>query len=95
MSSIWDYPTGIAAPVRNLVGYDVEATDGHIGKVDEASVVSGQAHLVVDTGSWIFGKKRMIPGGGGRGRQSPQRQGSHLALEGPGEVRAGLRRAPA
>jgi len=63
MSSIWDYPTSVVLPARNLVGYDVEATDGHIGKIDEASNVAGQAHLVVDTGFWIFGKKRMIPAG--------------------------------
>jgi hypothetical protein len=25
--------------------------------------VAGQAHVVVDTGFWIFGKKRMIPAG--------------------------------
>lgn len=48
---------------RNLVGHDVEATDGHIGRIDRASIVVGQAHLVVDTGSWILGRKRIIPAG--------------------------------
>ncbi len=43
------------------VGFDVEATDGHIGKVDEATNEAGRGLLVVDTGFWIFGKKRMIP----------------------------------
>lgn len=61
MSSIWDYPTTMSS--RNLVGHDVEATDGHIGRIDRASNVVGQAHLVVDTGSWISGQKRMIPAG--------------------------------
>ena len=50
-------------PIADLVGYDVEATDGHIGKIDEASNDAGRAHLVVDTGFWIFGKKRLIPAG--------------------------------
>jgi hypothetical protein len=63
MASIWDYPDTITQSKRNLVGYDVEASDGHIGKIDEASNDAGLAHLVVDTGFWIFGKKRLIPAG--------------------------------
>ena len=47
----------------DVVGYDVEATDGGIGKIDEASDEAGSAYLVVDTGFWIFGRKRMIPAG--------------------------------
>jgi hypothetical protein len=46
-----------------LVGYDVEATDGHIGKIDEASTETNRNYLVVDTGFWIFGKKRLVPAG--------------------------------
>ena len=61
--TIWDYPVGIGTSTRNLLGYDVEATDGGIGKIEEVSNVVGQAHLVVDTGLWTFGKKRMIPAG--------------------------------
>ncbi len=47
----------------DLSGFDVEATDGHIGKIDEATMTQGAACLVVDTGFWIFGKKRMLPAG--------------------------------
>ncbi|HEY4396193.1 MAG TPA: PRC-barrel domain-containing protein [Acidimicrobiia bacterium] len=47
----------------DVTGFDVEATDGHIGKVDEATYETGGSYLVVDTGFWIFGKKRMIPAG--------------------------------
>jgi hypothetical protein len=47
----------------DLAGYDVEAVDGHIGKVDEATYDVGASWVVVDTGFWIFGKKRMIPAG--------------------------------
>ncbi|MDQ3390542.1 MAG: hypothetical protein M3508_04265 [Actinomycetota bacterium] len=46
-----------------IVGYDVEATDGGLGKIDESSLEAGSAYVVVDTGWWIFGKKRMIPAG--------------------------------
>jgi hypothetical protein len=46
---------------RDLVGWDVETLDGHIGKVDEATDETGGSYLVVDTGFWIFGTKRMLP----------------------------------
>ena len=63
MTSMWDYQEGIGRADRDLVGYDVEATDGSIGKIDEASNVASSSYLVVDTGFWIFGKKRLIPAG--------------------------------
>ncbi|GGJ94829.1 hypothetical protein GCM10010123_25830 [Pilimelia anulata] len=48
---------------QELVGYDVEATDGSIGSIDEASDEVDARRLVVDTGPWIFGKKVLIPAG--------------------------------
>ena len=60
--SIWTYRDEVDT-VRDFVGYDVEATDGGIGKIDEASKETGRQYLVVDTGFWIFGKKRLIPAG--------------------------------
>jgi hypothetical protein len=47
----------------DLTGYEVEATDGSIGKVDEATNANDTNYLVVDTGPWIFGKKVMLPAG--------------------------------
>jgi hypothetical protein len=47
----------------DLTGYSVEATDGGIGKVDEATGATGSSYLIVDTGPWIFGKKVMLPAG--------------------------------
>jgi hypothetical protein len=47
----------------DIVGYDVEALDGSIGHVDEATYESGASYVVVDTGPWIFGKKVMLPAG--------------------------------
>src|ERR1043165_1570372 len=47
----------------NLRGYTVEALDGSIGKIDEASYDVGAGYIVVDTGPWIFGKKVMLPAG--------------------------------
>jgi len=48
---------------EKLVGFKVEAVDGGIGKIDEASNDVGASYIVVDTGPWIFGKKVMLPAG--------------------------------
>ena len=61
-SNVYSYRSDVTASA-DLSGYDVEATDGHIGKVDEATYEESASCLVVDTGFWIFGKKRMIPAG--------------------------------
>jgi hypothetical protein len=56
----------IAADERttsSLAGYHVEASDGSIGSIDEASDEVGNAYLVVDTGPWIFGRKVLLPAG--------------------------------
>jgi len=47
----------------NWTGYDVEATDGGIGSIDEATYDTDASYVVVDTGPWIFGKKVMLPAG--------------------------------
>jgi hypothetical protein len=47
---------------QDLRGFEVEARDGKIGTVDDSSEV-GSDHLVVDTGTWIFGKKVVLPAG--------------------------------
>jgi hypothetical protein len=61
---IYAFRAEIVVPaIPDLSGFDVEATDGHIGKIDEATMAEGATCLVVDTGFWIFGKKRMIPAG--------------------------------
>lgn len=68
MSANWDawtYRTsaGRTAQSADIVGYEVHATDGHIGKVDEASDDVGRSQIVVDTGPWIFGRKVLLPAG--------------------------------
>ncbi|MGH3079179.1 MAG: PRC-barrel domain-containing protein [Gaiellaceae bacterium] len=68
-SDVWTYHettglgTGAMDPTVDLTGFKVEATDGSIGKVDEATYETGRGYLVVDTGPWIFGKKVMLPAG--------------------------------
>jgi hypothetical protein len=47
----------------DLVGFKVEATDGDIGKIDEATYEVGASYMVVDIGPWIFGRKVVLPAG--------------------------------
>lgn len=59
---IWTYRDSSYVS-SDLVGYSVEAIDGHIGKIDEASSEVDLNYIVVDTGPWIFGKKVLLPAG--------------------------------
>jgi hypothetical protein len=65
-TEVWGYrdaTLGSDLSAANVVGYKVEATDGSIGKVDEATFDATAGHIVVDTGPWIFGKKVLLPAG--------------------------------
>jgi hypothetical protein len=61
-TDIWTYREA-SWTTANLIGYSVEAIDGGIGKIDEASHDVGAGYIVVDTGPWIFGKQVMLPAG--------------------------------
>ena len=61
-TDIWTYREQTWS-TTDFTGYSVEATDGGIGKVDEATNEVGGSYIVVDTGPWIFGKKTMLPAG--------------------------------
>jgi hypothetical protein len=58
---MWTYPEQLGR--LDVTGFDVEAKDGSIGKVDEVTYDAGESHIVVDTGLWIFGKKVLLPSG--------------------------------
>jgi hypothetical protein len=70
-TDLWSYPetawggttATAAAETSDLTGFSVEARDGGIGKVDEATYDVGGSYIIVDTGPWIFGKKVMLPAG--------------------------------
>src|SRR4029079_19157879 len=62
-SDIWTYRDQSWGTAQ-LTGYSVEAIDGGIVKIDEASNDVGGGYVVVDTGPWHFGKKVMLPAGG-------------------------------
>jgi hypothetical protein len=60
VADIWTFESEL--PLRNvdLTGYSVEAPDGKIGKVDDATSEVGGSYLIVDAGPWIFGNKKVI-----------------------------------
>jgi hypothetical protein len=60
-ADLWTYRDS-SIGTTDLTGYSVEAMDGSIGKIDEASNDVGASYIVVDTGPWIFGKKVLLPG---------------------------------
>jgi hypothetical protein len=59
---IWTYEIDVTEPM-DVTGFHVEATDGPIGEVDEATYEVGGSYLVVDADVWIFGRKVVIPAG--------------------------------
>lgn len=68
MTDLWTYrestTLGVDTPAKlEIVGYEVEAIDGGIGKVDEATYEASRSYIVVDTGPWILGKKVLLPAG--------------------------------
>jgi hypothetical protein len=66
-TDVWSYRErdmlGTDITSRDITGFEVEAIDGSIGKVDDATYETGSSYVVVDTGPWIFGKKVMLPAG--------------------------------
>jgi hypothetical protein len=66
-TDVWTYreraSLGSDLTSTDITGFEVEAIDGSIGKIDEATYEVGSSYVVVDTGPWIFGKKVMLPAG--------------------------------
>src|SRR5215211_6610889 len=62
-TDMWTFQTDPTIGDVDLTGFKVEATDGSIGKIDEATYEIGTSYVIVDTGPWIFGKKVMLPAG--------------------------------
>jgi hypothetical protein len=62
VADLWTYRSQPQSGI-DITGYSVEALDGGIGKVDEATYDVGASYIVVDTGPWIFGKKVVLPAG--------------------------------
>ncbi|SEK46966.1 hypothetical protein [Streptacidiphilus jiangxiensis] len=64
MNDIWGYgPASRYSSGMDLTGYKVEARDGHVGKVDDATDEVGSAFVVVNCKPWLIGKHVMLPAG--------------------------------
>jgi hypothetical protein len=61
-ANIWTFPP-TADSIPFLIGYDVVATDGKIGSIDEHSLASDSSYIVLNTGWWLFERKHLIPCG--------------------------------
>ena len=96
---LWTYPDAstlgldVARGV-DLTGFSVEATDGGIGKIDEATYDTSRSYIVVDTGPWIFGKKVMLPAGVIKQGRPRHRDCLRQPVEGRDQERARVRREP-
>jgi Protein of unknown function (DUF2795) len=86
-AEIWTYRGSVRTGVE-LTGYDVEARDGEIGTVDEATNEVGASYIVVDTGPWIFGRQVLLPAG------VIERIDTHERRIVVGRTREEIRRAP-
>ena len=64
-TDLWTYAVVVATDLTatDVTGFSVEALDGKIGKVDEATNDVTGSYIVIDTGPWIFGKKVLLPAG--------------------------------
>ena len=47
----------------DLVDYKVQATDGSVGSVMDATYAAGESYLIVDSGKTLLSKRVMIPAG--------------------------------
>lgn len=61
---IWSYASDSGhVEGQDLTGFTVAASDGTLGRVDRQADPFGKAHLVVDTGVWVFGTSVLVPVG--------------------------------
>ena len=60
---VWSYRESTWTLDSDLLGYDVEATDGCLGRVAHVGCAESGAYVVVDTCSCIREARRLIPAG--------------------------------
>jgi hypothetical protein len=69
MPGLWNWPNPLPdeefsreeSQAQDYAGYKVVANDGEIGHIDSFAIAPDEAHLVVDTGGWLFGRMSVIP----------------------------------
>ena len=55
----WSFPEGSVGHSDSVKGYEVEGSDGHVGKVSWADYKPGESYLVVS----CFHEHHVVPGG--------------------------------
>lgn len=60
---LWSYREGVYGPdeTMSVIGFDVEAVDGKVGRVEEESNMTDDSYIVADVGSWLSGRKVVLP----------------------------------
>jgi hypothetical protein len=59
----WSFPAGSVGHDESVKGYDVEATDGHVGSVSWASYAPGESYLVVSYHEGHHEVHHVVPAG--------------------------------
>ena len=88
-TDLWNYPEGTTTPL-DIQGFKVRATDGEIGKIDEATYDVGSAFIVVDTGPHPRPEGTIRPGWPSGSTSIDVRL--RFGYEGPDQERARARR---
>jgi hypothetical protein len=60
---LWSFPEGMLGPDDSVKDFQVEATDGHAGKVSWASYAAGESYLVVSHLHHLHETHHVVPAG--------------------------------
>jgi hypothetical protein len=63
MADLWTFAEGLLGPDDSVKDFEVEATDGHAGKVSWASYAPGESYLVVSHLHQLRETHRVVPAG--------------------------------
>lgn len=58
---LWSFPAGVIGHDDSVKDFEVEATDGHAGKVSWASYATGESYLVVSRRHHLHEVHRVVP----------------------------------
>jgi hypothetical protein len=59
---LWSFPAGMIGHDESVKDFEVEATDGHAGKVSWASYAPGESYLVVSHRHHLHDEHHVVPG---------------------------------
>jgi len=62
-AQLWSFPDGTLGPDDSVKGFQVEATDGHAGKVSWACYAAGESYLVVSHLHHLHESHHVVPAG--------------------------------